>query len=116
MTTTEIILLIFALAFVVLVIFLARFLYVATKTVRRLNRTISGVNLITFDAQQKLKTLNPLFHSLSNLGKTLQKKTNVTYEQFNEDKPHITAVCDLITLGAGLWKKMQNKWSKNYER
>jgi uncharacterized protein YoxC len=94
MTNIDIIFLVIALAFVVLVGFLARLTYVATKTLKKVNITINlvqkqlanlgheprelihNINDLSHDLNVKLKCLNPFFRSLSNLGEGLEKKTS----------------------------------------
>lgn len=86
MTNIEVILLIIAIAFVVLVVFLTKAIFSLTKTLELIQTKINSlgdepeklmknVNEISTDVNQKMKCLNPLFYSISNVGSCLESKT-----------------------------------------
>ena len=93
MTPLENLILVIGLAFVVLVIFLAKFLYTSCKTLQKVTQTLEAVqkqvddlgheprdilhhtNEIALDIQTKMKCINPLFRALSNIGEGLEHKT-----------------------------------------
>lgn len=139
METTEIIFIVLTVAAFVLLIFLVRFIWSATITLGKLNRTLSTVqkqldslgqeprqllhqvNAITKDVHQKMQNIDPLFRALSNLGEGLEDRTY----QFKENSTHhskkklddsdthqedyIKAFSDLSILGIKLWKKLKQR-------
>lgn len=141
MTAADISLVIIALAVIVLVIFLAKFLFAATKTLRRLNSTLGAVNkqieligreprnlmhnvnAIAGDMRDLLNCLNPFFRSISNVGEGLEYKTsnfkekvlekNSKEKDFDDEEDEAT-IGDAVKLGLkglSLWKK----YSKSYK-
>lgn len=95
MTPLEISFLVIALAFVVLVIFLGKFLHTTCKTLQKVTQTLEAVqrqvddlgheprnifqrtNEIACDVQAKMKCIDPLFRALSNVGEGLEFKTSM---------------------------------------
>lgn len=132
MLTSEIILLIFVIAFSVLVVFLSILACYACITLKKLTQTMDTLEgrvddlleqtkKITVDANDKMRCLNPLFHSIDDLGEILSYKTNQYKTRFMEENVTKTApvsgtngntmnqALEWALLGLHLWKKMQNK-------
>src|SRR5437016_5648192 len=80
MTPVEIAILVSVLAFVVLVIFLGKFLYTTCKTLEKVQKQLDDLGNqpkdILLDVQTKMKCLDPLFNALSNVGVGLEYKTS----------------------------------------
>lgn len=138
MTPSEIIFLVIGIAIVVLVIFLVRTLFIAGKTLKKVNHLIvsvqkqvdnlgheprnllRNVNDISSDFNSKMKCLNPLFGAVEDVGEGLQFKTNSFKERFQqnrvkeernvdgEDEPYKDLV-DLVTLGVKFWSKYKKR-------
>lgn len=139
-------LLIVVLTFVVLTIFLVRFLFVATITLTRFNASLSLLNKqlasleetpkefvqniqnISADLFHKLECLNPLFHSLSNVGEGIESTTETFKRKiqlhsskkkegddapFNENiaEGGLASLVDFAVAGMRLWHSMKNKSS-----
>lgn len=92
MAPADIILLIVAIAFLILVIFLAQFLYTACTTLKNANQVLDSVknqldnfenhprdlvhsvNEITQDVNRKMKCIDPWFRLISQLGEVAENK------------------------------------------
>lgn len=74
MTGYEIALLIFAVAFAVLVIFLSILLYNAATTLKKTNRIMDTFNDITLDVNSKMEAFDPWFRLLGYYGEELENK------------------------------------------
>lgn len=125
MTPFEIILLIFALAFVLLVIFLAKLLNTASNTLSSVQKQIEDLgheprnlvrhaNEIAVNLNHKLKNLDPLFHTVANIGEALECKTTRSPQpehgekvQWNSEESKWSDVADLVIAGANLWQKIK---------
>ncbi len=93
MGPTEISIIVGTLAFVVLVIFIAKFLHATCKTMHKITETLEGIqhqiddlgdqpqeffhhsNELLADINYKLSCLDPLFRSVENVGEKLECKT-----------------------------------------
>lgn len=126
MNTIEIIFLIIAIAFAVLVVFLA---YVSVATYRAFTnlaqltsslkrqvddlghspRTlINHANEISGNIHHKMKCLDPMFHSISNIGKKFEANTSKYKEIRIEDHSRLenmTELLDLVLKGINLIQK-----------
>lgn len=91
MTPVEIAVLVCALAFVVLVVFLINFLCTLCKTLTALRKQVEDLgheprdilhhtHEVVADVQGKMKCLDPLFHAISNVGEGLEFKTSAFKE------------------------------------
>lgn len=129
MTPSEIILLIVAIAFVILVVFLVMLTWNAIKTLNNVNQALGNLkdepgNIlrnateITSDLNHKMKCLNPFFHSLSNVGQGLEFRTNRIKKEayiksletkYENEESSIPEVLEFALRGLSLWQKYQNK-------
>ncbi len=142
---------IIALAFVVLTIYLISMSKAVQKTLDELNRTLiesrihlrelsqnSGktmdkVETIGVDLKQKMETLNPIFNSISNLGKIFESQSSAMKQRYlkqslndygaeelsipNDSKPSslssgISEAIEFASLGVSLWQKLKKKGRK----
>ena len=100
MTYNDFALLIVSMTFVVLTVFLARLLFVLTATLQKANATLETLEKqiqllnqtpkeillnaqhISSDFYHKMQCLNPIFHSLSNLGEGIENTTETLRNKF----------------------------------
>lgn len=127
MTPMEIILLIATLAFIVLVGFAVYLIVVACGTLKALQRQIDSlemqhVNAMAANVNQKLKCLDPIFQTVSNIGerwecssakskdalalKYLQEKLE---KEERSQMDNISDVVDLTLKSIALWQKFKNR-------
>ncbi len=131
MTPVELAILLSALAFVVLVIFLARALHKTSKTLERIQKQLDDLgnepkeflqhtNQIASDIQSKMKCLDPLFYALSNVGEGLEYKTSAFRDislcrccrakldsANTEQESTVMKYAHLALMGASLWNDLQ---------
>lgn len=118
---------IIALAFVVLVIYLI-------MTLKETQKVLKNVNLMSYDINEKVNTLNPLFKTIENVGQVLEKKTNnfkhralskmdsTDYQDWvnnNEPKEEreapdevsaiVSDLVDLTSIGVRLWQTYKKR-------
>lgn len=131
MSTMEIILLIIAIAFLILVLFLSTMFAVAAVALRsfrgelknlseEVTDLVHNANLLTVDVQGKMKHFDPLFGALSNVGRGLEARAaryqNHQYRVCEKPLPEsdevdVTDFFQLALLGVSLWltrKKKEN--------
>lgn len=126
MDTTEIILLVIAIAFVVLVGFVISLIVNTNKTLAKVNVILDGLeeepkNLLK-NINYKLKCLDPIFNVASHLGQGLEFKASAFKEGMywksmkekldigeEHDKSGVSEVVDCAMLGLNLWKKYKGK-------
>lgn len=110
MTTLEIILLIIAIAFVVMVAFLSIFIAQATRTMTRVNDLLDDVNF----------SLHPLLSSMGNVSQKLESWTSgmnkvckkeccMTTGDEEVSKKAVAGLMDMALIGFYLWKKLKKK-------
>ena len=103
MTPTEIALIVAAVAFVIVAVFLAIFLYTTCQTMKKVTETLERVqeqldalgneprdlirnaNEISEDINRKLKSFDPIFHTVARLGERIDGAS---------DKSNITCMCN----------------------
>lgn len=118
----EIIFLIIAIAIVVLIIFIIRFLLKLDVTFTKLNSVIDQTDHISEDLNDKMQCINPFFQIASHVGEGLKHRA-VSYErdqlieslkeqlnQSESDKSDIYLdAIDCALLGLKIWKQLKNK-------
>jgi uncharacterized protein YoxC len=122
MTPIEIACLVSALAFVVLVIFLARFLHTTCKTLQKAAKTLDDLDAVTRDVEGKMKCLDPLFRAASNVGEGLEFKTsafkNVCFCKACRARLDASNACEesasakwvhLALMGANIWQDFKTR-------
>lgn len=127
MSTMEISVLIIAIAFVVLVIFLSFVLIATVKLIKQLTKTVSTVDetikemtdegmYLIQDINEKVSALNPFFQTLSLLGERLKEKTEnwenreeVVFEEEREKKSKLTNILEWVALGFSLWSQAKKR-------
>lgn len=100
MSPVEIAYLVVALAIVVLAIFLARFVYKATKTLDNVNK--------------KMQSFDPLFNAVSNVSECLECKTEglkekVQCEMSAQQRSELEPYLLLAILGVRIWETIQKR-------
>ena len=138
MTTVEIILLVVAIAFVFLSIYLVRLICASCKTLSKINQTVDSlqkqlddlgheprdlihhVNEISADVQGKMKSIDPLFRAVSNVGEELELRTallkekslykyfrskSASFSSLEDDTP--VEFIEWALLGINLWQKFK---------
>lgn len=113
MSPAEIILLIVAIAFVVLVIF-------SSILIVRTCQALKDVSNLSADLRYKMQCLNPMFNSLSNLGEGLQERTRFCKEDaqlrnlkaaLNQNEPRdsspVPEIMECAILGLRAWNKLK---------
>jgi uncharacterized protein YoxC len=133
MTPVDIAITLSALAFVVLVVFLARLLHSTCKTLQKVQKQLDDLgheprdvllntNQLANDIQAKMKCLDPLFYALANVGVGLESKTaslcdsavcrccraKLTAEKANEETTAMR-YARLALLGASIWQDLQTR-------
>jgi uncharacterized protein YoxC len=142
MTVFDICLIIISLSFFVLVIYLILLIVSLRKTLSKVNRSmvllqkrveelghqprdlIHTINAISADVYGKLRSLDPLFRSLHNVGEGVENKTKSFKEktfwvpgreklrdEFQDEDDHGTAsdLLDWALLGVNIWQKFKKK-------
>lgn len=105
MTTIEIIFLVIAIAFVVLVGFLVNFILEATKTLKKVNGLVDDMNTAS----------RPLLSTVSSVGESLNSWTEDMKREYRKEqlqreeksKSGAFSLIDLALLGLVLWKKIK---------
>lgn len=71
---------------------------------------INNINAITDSVNHKMKCLDPLFHTFSNLGEGFEKRT-LKYRKREEDSKmdQMVNMLDFAIKGVSLWNKMKDR-------
>jgi uncharacterized protein YoxC len=115
-----------ALAFVILVIYLVVVLKASAVTLGQVNLTlvearkiIKEADLAVADLKMKFESLNPIFHSVENVGEVLESETHAFKERkiisSHEVDEEDLAISDFVTLadvGVRLWNKFNKRRKK----
>jgi uncharacterized protein YoxC len=133
MTPVDIAIIISAVAFVVLVVFLARLLHNTCKTLHKVQMQLDDLgheprdvllntNQLASDIQAKMKCLDPLFYALANVGVGLESKTSSLCDtsvcsccrakRTSERDTEETAAmryARLALVGASIWQDLQKR-------
>lgn len=125
MTPNEIIFLIVALTFILLVIFLIRFICVSCKTLNKVTETTDSLkkqldslgleprdlmrhtNEISLDLRNKLRHLEPFFKATENIGTSFEYKSS-SYRQIPEENT-LNEIIDWVVLGMSLWQRFKKR-------
>lgn len=121
MTTTEILLLIGLVAFVLLVGFLIALTLKLIYTLKNIDRVVNNTDTLTKDAALKMECIHPMFRIMSNLGegleyKSLAYKNEAIFKECvreymgkkKEENLYVDLI-DLAVLSAKLWKDLKKK-------
>ncbi len=108
MTPVEIAYIVVAVAIVALVIFLAVFLYKASKAVEQVNQLIENSNY-------KMRSLDPFFNALCNVGEGLEERTSSFKEHIHcqccssQKKSPVEQYLRLALLGTRIFNDIQTR-------
>jgi uncharacterized protein YoxC len=104
-----------AAAFVLLVIFLIVIIVALCLMLRHVNHALISVNKqvddIGTDIKVKMASLNPVFHSISNMGEMLEQKTiNLKAEQKPQPPElQMADILDFASMGVRLWQNIKKR-------
>lgn len=108
MSAIEIIILVIAIAFVVLVIFLI-------QAMRKVALVLDNVNVMTQDINTKMNYIQPLFRVISNVGEGLEQRTmsfkecKHDFEECTTEKEIASDLVECAIIGLNIWKKIKAK-------
>lgn len=137
MTTTEIIILVAALALIILVVFAAFLAVAAIRTLRNVDQVLGSLqkqlddldgsprtflnqaNELSVNLNHKMRCLDPIFNSISNVGNGLQAETSnerdktlLRYLNEKKQESNLETISDGIELalrGINLWQKFKKR-------
>lgn len=110
-----------AVAFAALVIYLIMLMVSLRDNLRQTKKILENTNDISLDLRNKMESLDPIFHTITNLGDVLEKKTESLKEYVNapvevetslkkeRELKKISDVLEFAGMGIRLWQKLKRR-------